>query len=118
MQKTIEIEDPRPEEINYNNPISGFGFRGGTVDTESYVIFKSGRRSNHRTSICSKEFTEIMFDQCATPIRRMKIYSYNEKQMHYGLLLGIELFDSCDGLIASTLNRYYSGAIPLRLGKI
>jgi len=32
--------------------------------------------------------------------------------MHYGLLLGIELFDSNDDLIASTLN--YSGEVPLR----
>lgn len=34
--------------------------------------------------------------------------------MHYGLLLGIELFDSNDDLIASTLNKFYSGEIPLR----
>ncbi len=44
----------------------------------------------------------------------MIVYSYNDKQMHQGLLLGIELFDGDDKLIASTLNRFCGGELPFR----
>ena len=77
----------------YANPLSGVAFYNTCTDTESYLIFSDGSRSDHSTTTDLCEFSETHFNQIVRPVGKIRVHFKNETSQNPGLFLGVQLLD-------------------------
>lgn len=89
-KKTVQdILAPVTDQLNFENPIIGFGFLGVSNHCQSYLIFKTGGKSECKTTSAMSQFAETRFDQTATPIKTIIVHHKVQNSNDPGLWTGI-----------------------------